>query len=790
MLVKFVFRNLKKRLVLNAIKLVGLSLGLLGLLFISLFLKYELEYDGHHKRADQIFRLTTTDPNFAENGHFARINTSEEIPDLVQQLPPIEKYVRMVPIRGKLVLYDEQYYNLDQGFGVDSTFFEVFDAKLLRGNISSVYKDPNSLIISETFARKIFGTEDPVGKMITLPQGHFNAEKKDFIVKGVMVNFPQQSHFHPDFLFSVHSDEIGGWAYTYFLLNKQADKNLVAANISEILTERIQEDDEGTITAHLQNISEIHLKSQKFREIEFGGNVTNMYLLSLAGFILLFISLSNFAGLNVGMAVFLKKFIALNQVLGSTKKVAFKYFFIESIIVLLLSVALVLIALAPLNTMVEENYHINLLQGNAVFVGAVIGVYFLLGMLAGVYVAFRAKTERFISRENAWAGTNANGYKAVMIMQYGFAMLLFVAVLVVSKQMNYAMKHAMGSKENNVLCLNAHSDIQQKFQVFKSELLKTNTIESVSAMMDAPGSETHDRFAYDMPGRAKKEENEYIGVFPCDYSIANVFGLHFLSGRNFTEDNRDIGEGEYIINETAMAYLGFQDPNNIVDHDFSLISPVPGVALQEGKIIGVVEDFHLSGLQSKIEPLVLFKRTDSWLNNIVISYEPNMHNAALSSVQKVWAKLFPKHSFSYKHVRALYENTYKTEMLQAKLLKIFTGASLFICSMGILGWSLLISHKRVKEIGIRKVNGASIFEVLTVLIKDFVKGLAWGFLFAMPVAWYVMQKWLQSFAYKTELSWWIFALAGLSTLLIVIVTVSFQSLKAAMANPIKSLRTE
>lgn len=178
-------------------------------------------------------------------------------------------------------------------------------------------------------------------------------------------------------------------------------------------------------------------------------------------------------------------------------------------------------------------------------------------------------------------------------------------------------------------------------------------------------------------------------------------------------------------------------------------------------------------MQSKIEPLVLFKRTDSWLNNIVISYKPNMHNAALSSVQKVWTKLFPKHSFSYKHVRALYENTYRTEMLQAKLLKIFTGASLFICSMGILGWSLLINHKRLKEIGIRKVNGASIFEVLTVLMKDFVKGLAWGFLFAMPVAWYVMQKWLQSFAYKTELSWWIFALAGLSTLFIVIVTVSF-----------------
>jgi putative ABC transport system permease protein len=301
-------------------------------------------------------------------------------------------------------------------------------------------------------------------------------------------------------------------------------------------------------------------------------------------------------------------------------------------------------------------------------------------------------------------------------------------------------------------------------------------------------------FRFTMEGYIKNEINEadnMIGIFPCDYSFASIFNLHFLSGNNFSEKNEDNeGSGEYILNESAMKRLQYTNPDKIIGKEFGLIFDDNVVKIPTGKIIGVVKDFHLSSIKKKIEPLVLFKRKDLWLLDFVVSFRPGMRSTALSDIEHVWKKIFPEHLFQFEYVSSMYRNLYKRELLQAKLLAVFTFIALFICSMGLLGMSLLTTQRRTREIGIRKVNGARIYQIVIMLNWDFIKWILISIVIAIPFAFFAMNKWLESFAYKTALSWWIYALAGLIAILIALITVSIQAWKAAAKNPVEALKYE
>ena len=353
----------------------------------------------------------------------------------------------------------------------------------------------------------------------------------------------------------------------------------------------------------------------------------------------------------------------------------------------------------------------------------------------------------------------------------------------------------MGIETNNLICFeDVHSNVQNKFGVFKEELQKYNSIESVSAMFAPPGGEANDMFQFTMEGLVKNETNKadnMIGIFPCDYSFARIFNLNFLSGNDFSEKNEDNeGSGEYIINESAMRRLHYTNPHEIIGKEFELMPNIGDIKIPSGKIIGVVRDFHLSSIKKEIEPLVLFKRKDLWLINFVVSFRPGMQKEALTDIKSVWTKMFPEYPFQYEYVSSMYKNVYKTELLQAKLLSIFTFIALFICSMGLLGLSLLTTQRRTKEIGLRKINGATISEMMIMLNWDFIKWIMISFVIAIPFSFLAMHKWLETFAYKTSLSWWIFALAGLSAMFIAVLTVSVQSWKASSRNPVDALRYE
>jgi len=797
MLILYIFRNLKKRPLLNFIKVLGLALGVSGILFITLFLKNELTYDTFHKKANRIYRFTVTNPTQFNNTHFARFYNSEQIPELAGYFPEIESYVRLAPIRGGAIMHNEKYYSINEAFVCDSTFFNIFNADLLIGDKQTILNAPGSMVISESFAQKIFKNDNPIGQVLTLPPGQFYGETSIFTIKGVMKDFPKNSHFHPDLITTPDKEQINWWAWSYLLLKEHANPENITSKYANFLASKNNKAfEEIEIKAHLQKLTDIHLHSDKLREIEANGNMTNIYVLAIAAVILLLISISNYASLNMGMVGFNQKFITVNRILGSPRNMNLKYFSIESLIIIAMSIIISLLITLPANNIIYNHFNINFFVGNTVLIVSSIILFSSLALIAGLQPVWQQNFKKIFSKTDTRL-LNTNSIfvsKAILVTQYTFAIALIVAVTVISRQTNYALNQSMGVQENNIICFESvHSNVQQKFDIFKAELLKHNSIQSVSAMMEPPGGEANDMFYFKMEGfeQAAEEQSNAIGVFSCDYSFATVFDLQFLSGRNFTEKNIDVeGSGEYIINETALHQLNLTQPSEAIGKNFKLIFSAEGIDIPAGKIIGVVKDFHLSSMKKKVGALVMFKRDKLWLSNFVIAFKPGMRNAALNDIEHVWQELFPTYSFNYDNVDAMYRKVYKTERLQTLLLSIFTIISIFICSIGLLGISLLIAQQRVKEIGIRKVNGAKITEIITLLNKDIIGWILIAFVLSCPIAYFAMQKWLESFAYKTELSWWVFALAGCIALLIALLTVSWQTFRAARKNPVESLRYE
>ncbi len=802
MILKVVLRNLLKHPFLNLVKVIGLGLALVGIIFIALFLKNELSYDAYHRNSDRIYRYTITDPDFLSGKHFARTINPGYIDEMCDALPELEDFVRLRPVSGGLMKYDERYYKINQAFECDSTFFRVFEAELLVGDKESVLENPASMVISKSFAQKIFGKNNPVGEVLTLPPGQYYGQAQEFTIVGVMNDFPSNSHFHPDFVTTPVSDRFTyGWAFTYLVLSENSNVENVKSGIYDYLKNNVESKPEEMDTeVHLQRITDIHLNSHKLREIEENSNIRNVYVLAIAALILLLIAIINYANLNIGMAGFSAKYLFINKLLGSSRGAVVTYFFLEGLFIVLATLLFAVVLSLPVNALISRFYYLNLLNGNFIFSASLILVFSGLTLGFGMLPVLKSVFSSISLGENGGSSQSFKRHgvsRVLIVFQYAFSIALIVTVIVISRQTDYALKSSLGVQEDNVICFESvHASIQQKFDIFKEQLLQYNSIETVSAMLEPPGGEANDMFPFEMEDYESDEANaqfDGIGVFPCDYSFVSIFGLRFLSGSNFSEINKDNeGSGEYIINEAAMKRLHYSNPNEIVGKEFKLnfVSPGSGIVIPKGKIIGVVEDFHLSSLRKQVEPLVLFKRDKLWLINFVVSFKPGMKKEALADMKKVWNDLFPEYPFQYEHVDAMYKKVYKTELLQARLLSVFTIIALFICSMGLFGLALIITQNRTKEIGVRKVNGARVSEILTLLNKDYIKWVILAFIIACPAAWFAMDKWLENFAYKTSLSWWIFVLAGIVAAGIVLLTVSIQSWKAATRNPVEALRYE
>jgi putative ABC transport system permease protein len=800
MILKFTLRNLAKRPFLNSTKVIGLSLALTALIIISLYLKMQLTYDQFHSQSDRIYRFTVTSENFFGGKHFARMFNASFIPAMADYFPEIETYTRLARVRDGFIQKDETFFEVDQAFQVDSTFLNIFEAELLVGDQENILNEPGVMVISEEYAQKIFGQDNPIGQTLTLPAGQFNAENIDFTVKGVMKDFPSKSHLHPDFIITPRDKSVfNSWAWVYLLLTETADQKKITEKFLDFGSEVWEmEKSEINLIPHIQNIRDIHLHSNKLREIEPNGNMVIIYTLSAAMFLLLFIALINYANLNIGMAGFSDKFVFINKLSGSSQKITIKHYLMEGFIVVLMVLFISYFLTIFANSLIQKNLAIDLFTGEKVTILLIVLIFAALCMIASVAPMYKLMLRRVntaLDTKEISSVKRKGISKGLIVLQYTISIALIVAVIIIYQQTSMALQSGMGGNTDHLICFeNVHANVQGDFPIFKEELRKYNSIEMVSAMFEPPGGEANDMFPFEMEGYIPDEsdpQSSMIGVFPCDYSFASIFDLTFLGGKNFSEKYEDSeGSGEYIINEAAMKRLGYTKPDNIVGKSFNLNFFNDNIQIPKGNISGVVKDFHFSSLKKQIEPYVFFKRDTMWISNFIVSFKAENKAKAIADIESVWNKLFPNYPFEYTDIDSMYKNVYRAELLQAKLLSIFTIIALVIGSMGLLGMSLLITQKRTKEIGIRKVNGAKLFQIVWLINWSLLKWIIVSFIISVPLAYFAMQKWLENFAYKVELSWWIFGIAGLVAIVISILTISAISWNAARKNPVEALRYE
>jgi putative ABC transport system permease protein len=799
-ILKFVWRNLRRHPFLNLIKLTGLMLAFSSMLLIALYMKHELSYDRFHSKSERIYRFTATSPTAFSGKHFARIWGARYIPALAETFPEIERYVRLSPVGGGLIQWEEHRIPMQQAFFCDSTWLDIFSVKLLLGKKDEVLAAPSSLLISESYAQKIFGDENPVGQLLTIPPGREHAEATSFQVTGVMEDFPANSHFHPEFVaIPAEPAYLDGWAWTYLLLQPGARPDGIVSGFRSFLADFGEtEEDEVDYTAHLQPLTDIHLRSQKTREIEGNSNMAVIYSFSIAVIILLFIALLNYSNLNMGMLPFSSRLMFVGRVYGASRRQQLKYYIYESITIILLALLLSL-ALVRLSSMfIISHFNLDLLKGNVLFTLSLLAGIGLLGFVSGFLPQAQAYFRTLLASTRNTSGSvvrKMNLNKGLIVIQYTIATVLIISVVIIQRQTTFAMRSGMGADNTGIICIRRnHSSVTEKFPEFKKALLRYPSISHVSGLLDAPGSDANDLFRFSLEGYEQDESHpndQFIGIIPCDYSLPSMFDLRFLAGNDFSETFVDAeGSGEYIINESAMLRLGYNHPPEILDREFQLFFHTEFIPIPAGRITGVVEDFHLSSLKREIEPFVLFKRDTMWVDNFLVSFHQGNVARGLKDVEKVWEEMFPGYTFSYDFVDDMYRQVYLVERLQATLLLLFTLIALFICSMGLLGLALLATQQRIREIGIRKVNGAGIMNLVSMLNNEFLKWVVLAYILAMPLAWLGMRRWLEGFAYKTGLSWWIFLLAGVIALVLSAIPVSIQSWKAARRNPVEALRYE
>ena len=775
-------------------------LAMSSLLLIALYLKHELSFDQYHSNSDRIYRLTITSPALFSGKHFARIPGPGFIPAMAESMPGIENYVRLSPVAGGIIQWKEQKNTVTQAFECDSTFFKVFNATLIAGNPEHVLDGPGSMVISESFAGKIFGNTDPVGEILTIPTGRYYGEETNYTVNGIMKDFPDNSHLHPEFVATpLDPASMNDWAWTYLLLYEHANPSDITNSFRDFLSETYEQDpDEIDRIAHLQKITDIHLRSKKTREIESNSSILVVYSFALAALILLFISLINYSNLNLGMAGFSERYLFVSKVFGGTKMIRLKYFAIEGVIIVLVALLISAFVVYSGITTIDKWFHFNLLHGNVWFVVTLALFISLLGFLAGFIPGFRVIFGADDSATDLRNGGKYRSYgtnKALIVIQYTIAIMLIIAVLVIHRQTAFALNSGLGAGNENIICVKyAHSDIVAKFPEFKMELMKYPSIGNVSGMLESPGGDVNDMFRFSMEGYELDESrphDDFIGIFPCDYSFASLFDLNFLAGENFSKNFEDHEiSGEYIINEAAVRRLNYSDPAEIIGKEFQLFFHSDVISIPSGRIIGVVEDFHISSIKRVIEPMVFFKRKDMWIDNLLISFSPGMQTQAMNDFKTVWEEMFPEYTFRFEYIDTIYRDVYLSERLQAILLLLFTVIALFICSMGLMGLSLLETRRRTREIGIRIVNGAHALGIVRMLNRDFLKWIVLSVILATPIAYMAMKRWLEDFVYKTDLSWWIFLLAGATALLISGLTVTIHSWRAARRNPVETLRYE
>ena len=794
---KIAWRNLLKNKGYSMINIGGLAIGLACVLLISIYISNELSFDSYHDKKDRIYRVVHQ-RNEADPTDTWIWGNAPVGPALKSDFPEIIEKVQFSGISDILLEYKDRAYQESECFYVDATVFDIFSWPLISGNPKTALEAPYSIVLTETMAKKYFGNEDPLGKTLEGVGGR--AADGTYTVTGVLKDIPQNSHFSFDVLMSMSSfyqtrpEIFDSWGYvdfyTYLLVAENFDQTALESKIPGFLDKHIDPENrkEYFYNFTLESLNSIYLHSKADRQPGEVGSLSNIYIFSIIGLFILVIASINFMNLATARSMERAKEVGVRKVIGAERRGLIYQFLGESLILVciagILGLGLAAIGLPWLGTLTNKVFGFeSIVSSTALCI--YFGVTLLTGLLAGSYPALVLSGFKPVgvlkgAFRTSQQGTNLR--KGLVVFQFSLSIAMIASTVVVYHQLGFMLQQDMGFEKEQQLILDFNWDgtVLGNTEAIKNELLSLADVNSVSLSRTVPSS--HFPAAgtnIEIPEGTLEYFEPYI--FEVDNNFIQHYKIEVVAGRAFSPDFPADSISSLVINEAAAKSFGYNNPQAAIGKKFEQWG-------REGTIVGVVKDFNYLSLHQKIAPLTL--RQVPYGRYFSLRMRTANYQDALAAVEQKWTELVPHRPFLYSFLDESFNEQYLADIRFRKLFTIFSCLAIFIACLGLFGLATYSAMLRTKEIGIRKVLGADLRTIVTLLSKDFVKLVGIAILIAVPFSWYAMEQWLNKYAYKIDVEWWVFVVSGILALLIAIFTISFQSIKSAVQSPIKSLRTE
>lgn len=794
---KIAWRNLLKKKGYSAINIGGLTIGMACFLMIMMYIQNELSYDNYHENKDRIYRVIH---HFDKEGKASQVWGNAPVGSMLKS--DFSEVLETVQFSGRsdvLLSYKDRAFQENNCFFVDPTVFKVFSWPLVSGDSKTALEAPYSIVLTESIAKKYFGNENPIGKTIKGGRTGGRANEGTYTVTGVMKDIPSNSHFTFDVLMSMSSFS-QSWAtpfeswgyvdfYTYFLSSEHFDINDFQTKIPDFIKKNVKLDEDNYYSISFESIKDAYLRSEVGRQPGVTGNLSNIYIFAIIGFFILIIACINFMNLATARSMERAKEVGIRKVIGADKKGLVYQFLGESLFMVafaaIFAIGIVIVCLPWMGEITGKNFVYNDVFNRATMPLYIVTVI-VTGILSGSYPAIILSGFKPINVLKGIFKTSPKGVnlrKSLVVFQFTLSIALIASTAIVYYQLDYLLNKNLGYDQEHMLVIDFNYDEQvlNKLEAVKNTFLTHPTVISASASRSVPGGY--------FPGAGTQIETiegdlsmQTLSLFEVDVDFVPHFGIEMAAGRPYSRDFPADTISSMVINEAAIKVYGYTKPSEIIGKRFTQWG-------KEGTIIGVIKDFNFQSLHQKVEPMALRFEPES-SRYLTLKIQSQDLQSTIAQMRTVWSSVVPHRPFLYSFLNQSFNKQYEADIRFKTLFTLFSCLAILIACLGLLGLATYSAVQRTKEIGIRKVLGAETSSIIKLLSKDFVKLILIAIIIATPFSWYAMTKWLEVYAYRIEVNWWIFIASGCIALLIALLTVSFYAFKAAIQNPVKSLRTE
>jgi len=786
-IIKTAIRHIWKYFGYSFLNIIGLTLGITSSLFLVIYVSDEVSYDSYHEKADCIYRVSSTITE--RDDQFTWVVAQIPFgPQVAKDYPEIQSYVRFINMPRELYKYEDKEFNEDNFFYVDSTLFDIFTYKVIKGDAKAAISQPNKIVLTQKTAVKYFGNTNAIGKSLT-------AGDKTYEVAAIIENVPFNSHFRFDAVASRNNlpKQIGSWGnfgvYTYLLLSENIDAKAFETKLQGMYDNYMKSIFEALnikIKYTLEPIKRIHLYSTNAGEPEPTGSITFVYIFGIVAFFLVLIAAMNYMNLATARSTKRVKEVGLRKVVGSRRGPLLFQFLAESVFLtlvsLVLSIILILIFLHKFNSIAGKSFDLSILVSPVMLI-SLLGIILIVGILGGSYPAF------YLSRFNPSTvlkgeltqGSSGNYFRKILVVtQFSISVIMIISTLVVFNQLNYLKTMDQGFDQKNVVSLRLNRAMINKYPVLKTSLLRYPGIKYVCST-NTPIGEGSGKILFNVETDMGMSERG-INFTVVDHDFINALGIKIVEGRNFQRDMPSDTLLGVIVNETFVKRMGWTEALG------KKIQAYGNPNALNARVVGVMADYHQTGMYNEIESLLLAYRIN---NNIVyIKLDDKEKGKALNYIETQWNETFPNQPFSYTFLSERFNNQFEADENRGFIFTLFTILAIIIACLGLFGLASYMVEQRTREIGVRKVFGANEFIILQMILKYFLKLSAIAILIAIPIAYYFMHNWLENYVYRIKISVFILIAAALITILISLITVSFKAYQAAILNPAESVKSK